>query len=187
MIDQLLDSPHYGERWARHWLDVAGYADSEGGGNRDEVRPWAYKYRDWVIEAINANQPFDQFTIEQIAGDLLPGSDARQRIGTGFFRNTLTNREAGTDREEARCQADAWKRVDRIFGTLWKEALKAKKNDHTRVVAWAGDTEWLDFTERYVSEGVPVLRELIGEPWPEDVVLARRVGFARTGAQPLVD
>ena len=71
LIDQLLDSPHYGERWGRHWLDVAGYADSEGNGERDDVRPWAWKYRDWVIQAFNRDMPFDQFITWQLAGDEL--------------------------------------------------------------------------------------------------------------------
>ncbi|MFN0054472.1 MAG: PSD1 and planctomycete cytochrome C domain-containing protein [Planctomycetales bacterium] len=71
MLDRLLDSPHYGERWGRHWLDVAGYADSEGNGSDDSLRPFAYKYRDYVIRALNADKPFDQFVIEQLAGDEL--------------------------------------------------------------------------------------------------------------------
>lgn len=71
LIDKLLKSPHYGERWGRHWLDVAGYADSEGNVNRDDVRSWAYKYRDWVIRAFNDDMPFDQFITWQLAGDEL--------------------------------------------------------------------------------------------------------------------
>src|SRR4029078_322350 len=71
MVDQYLASPHYGERWARHWLDVAGYADSEGNGNEDTPRPYAYKFRDYVIRSLNADQPFDQFIVEQLAGDEL--------------------------------------------------------------------------------------------------------------------
>src|SRR5262245_56500854 len=73
LVDRLLESPHYGEKWARHWLDLARYADSDG-YEKDNVRPYAWKYRDWVIHALNQNMPFDQFTIEQIAGDLLPNS-----------------------------------------------------------------------------------------------------------------
>jgi hypothetical protein len=96
LVDRLMDSPHYGERWARPWLDLARYADSDG-YEKDLSRPWAWQYRQWVIEALNRNMPFDEFTIEQIAGDLLPNATVRQRIGTGFHRNTLTNREGGTD------------------------------------------------------------------------------------------
>lgn len=99
--DRLLASPHYGEKWARHWLDLAHYADSDG-YEKDNVRPWAWRYRNWVIGALNRDMPFDQFTIEQLAGDLLPNADVEQRVATGFLRNTLTNREAGVDRMEAR-------------------------------------------------------------------------------------
>jgi hypothetical protein len=96
LVDRLMDSPHYGEKWARPWLDLARYADSDG-YEKDLSRPWAWRYRQWVIEALNRNMPFDEFTIEQIAGDLLPGATVDQRIATGFHRNTLTNREGGTD------------------------------------------------------------------------------------------
>lgn len=93
-IDRLLDSPHHGERWARHWLDVAGYADSEGNGNDDTPRPYAYKYRDYVIQSLNTDKPLDRFIIEQLAGDeLVPrpwvNLDARRielLTATGFLR-----------------------------------------------------------------------------------------------------
>jgi cytochrome c553 len=101
VVDRLLASPHYGEKWARQWLDLAHYADSDG-YEKDLVRPWAWRYRQWVIEALNRDMPFDEFTIEQLAGDLLPGATVEQRVATGFLRNTLTNREAGVDRMEAR-------------------------------------------------------------------------------------
>jgi len=101
VVDRLLLSPHYGERWARHWLDLAHYADSDG-YEKDLQRPWAWRYRHWLIEALNRDLPFDQFTIEQLAGDLLPGARTDQLVATGFLRNTLTNREAGVDRDEAR-------------------------------------------------------------------------------------
>jgi len=101
LVDRLLASPRYGERWARPWLDLAHYADSDG-FEKDLVRPWAWRWRQWVIEALNADLPFDQFTIWQLAGDLLPNATRDQKIATGFLRNTLTNREAGVDRAEAR-------------------------------------------------------------------------------------
>ena len=100
-IDRLLRSPHYGERWARQWLDLAHYADSDG-YEKDQVRTWAWRYRHWVIDALNRDLPFDRFTIEQLAGDLIPNAATDQRVATGFLRNTLTNREAGVDRDEAR-------------------------------------------------------------------------------------
>jgi hypothetical protein len=101
LVDRLIASPHYGEKWARYWLDLAHYADSDG-YEKDRSRPWAWRYRQWVIDALNADMPFDEFTIEQLAGDLLPGATVDQRVATGFLRNTLTNREAGVDRKEAR-------------------------------------------------------------------------------------
>ncbi len=101
VVDRLLASPHYGEKWARHWLDLAHYADSDG-YEKDRVRPYAWRYRHWLIDALNRDMPFNQFTIEQLAGDLLPGSTVDQRVATGFLRNTLTNREAGVDRMETR-------------------------------------------------------------------------------------
>lgn len=100
-VDRLLASPHYGEKWARPWLDLARYADSDG-YEKDLVRPWAWRYRNWVIDALNNDMPFDRFMLEQFAGDLLPNATVDQKVATGFHRNVLTNREAGVDRTEAR-------------------------------------------------------------------------------------
>jgi mono/diheme cytochrome c family protein len=111
LIDRLLASPHYGERWGRDWLDAARYADSNG-FTRDQPRT-IWKYRDWVINALNQNLPFDQFTIEQIAGDLLPSPTLEQLVATGFHRNTLINEEGGTDPEQFRVEAV----VDRVNTT----------------------------------------------------------------------
>ena len=111
LVDSLLASPHYGERWGRHWLDQARYADSNG-FTRDFARE-IWKYRDWVIDSINQNIPFDQFTIEQIAGDMLPSATLEQRLATGFHRNTLINEEGGTDPEQFRVDAIA----DRVATT----------------------------------------------------------------------
>src|SRR5207253_426168 len=102
----------FGERWAQVWLDLARYADSNGYANDNPRTIW--KYRDWVIDAFNQNLPFDRFTIEQLAGDLLPGATQEQLVATGFNRNTLTNDEGGTDREEFRSAAV----VDRVSTTL---------------------------------------------------------------------
>ena len=104
LVDRLLASPHFGERWGRHWLDMARYADSDG-YEKDNPRPDAYRWRDWVIDAINADMPFDQFTIEQLAGDLLPDATPMQRLATAFHRQTLTNTEGGTDQEQFRVEA----------------------------------------------------------------------------------
>lgn len=105
LVDRLLASPHYGERWGRHWLDAARYADSNGYTIDSGRSIW--KYRDWVIEAMNANLPFDRFTIEQMAGDMLENPTLEQRIATGFHRNTLVNEEGGTDQEQFRVEAVA--------------------------------------------------------------------------------
>jgi hypothetical protein len=102
-VDRFLDDPGYGERWARIWLDLARYADSAGYGS-DPLRT-IWRYRDWVIGAFNRNLPYDQFTIEQIAGDLLPNANLDQKIATAFHRNTMTNTEGGTDDEEFRVAA----------------------------------------------------------------------------------
>lgn len=120
-VDRLLASPHFGERWGRHWLDMARYADSNGFLG-DGLRKNAWKYRDWVISAINSDLPFDQFTIAQLAGDLLDNREPRtenQELspGTGFHRNAALNTEAGVDKEEARFQNLA----DRVntTGRVW--------------------------------------------------------------------
>ena len=112
MVDRLLASPHYGERWARPWLDLARYADSNG-YEKDALRAM-WRYRDWVIDALNRDMPFDEFTIEQLAGDMLPiATTDDQRIATGFHRNTLLNQEGGIDVEEARWET----LVDRVNTT----------------------------------------------------------------------
>ncbi len=100
LVDRLLASPHYGERWGRHWLDLARYADSHGftiDGGRT-----IWPYRDWVINALNRDLPFDQFVIDQLAGDLLPKATRDQLVATGFHRNTLFNQEGGIDQEQFR-------------------------------------------------------------------------------------
>ncbi len=116
LVDQLLASPAFGERWARHWLDQARYADSNG-YQKDLPRPTAWRYRDWVVDSLNSDQPFDEFTIEQLAGDLLPGASALQQLATGFSRNTLKNDEMGVDPEEDR----VLRVLDRTatLGTAW--------------------------------------------------------------------
>jgi hypothetical protein len=100
VVDQLLASPKFGEKWASWWLDMARYADTKG-YEKDGGRT-IWRYRDWVIKALNKNMPFDQFTIEQLAGDLLPHPTDAQYIATGFHRNTMNNDEGGTDDEEFR-------------------------------------------------------------------------------------
>ena len=99
-VDRLLQSKHFGEKWALHWLDLARYADSNGYQHDDLRTMWPY--RDWVIDALNKDLPFDQFTIEQLAGDLLPGASRDQLIATGFHRNVPTNFSGGSKVNEVR-------------------------------------------------------------------------------------
>ncbi len=115
LADRLLADPHYGERWGRHWLDQARYADSHGYSIDGERSQWPY--RDWVIRALQQDMPFDQFTVEQLAGDLLPQPTKSQLIATAFHRNTLINQEGGTDAEQFRNEAV----VDRVSttGAVW--------------------------------------------------------------------
>ncbi|WP_417376327.1 DUF1553 domain-containing protein [Gimesia maris] len=118
-VDKLLKSPRYGEKWARQWLDLARYADSNG-FQADQLREM-WLYRDWVINALNADLPFDQFTIQQIAGDLIPQATLEQKIATGFHRCTTCNVEAGVDPEE--------NRVNQIFDRV-----------NTTGLVWLGST-----------------------------------------------
>ncbi len=115
LVDRLLSSKHYGERWGRWWLDQARYADSNGYSIDAPRQIW--KFRDWVIDSLNKDMPFDQFTIEQLAGDLLPKATESQKIATGFHRNTQINQEGGIDKEQFR--------IDGVFdrvattGSVW--------------------------------------------------------------------
>lgn len=115
LVDRLLQSPHYGERWGRHWLDQARYADSNG--YTIDAPRIMWPYRDWVIDAVNRDLPFDQFTIEQLAGDLLPNPSKFQHLATGFHRNTLINQEGGVKPDQYRHEAI----VDRVntTGAVW--------------------------------------------------------------------
>ncbi|HRI14425.1 MAG TPA: DUF1549 domain-containing protein, partial [Verrucomicrobiota bacterium] len=99
-VEELLASPHYGERWGRHWLDAARYADSDG-FEKDKPR-FVWAYRDWVVNALNRDLPYDQFIIEQVAGDLLPNATDEQHVATGFLRNAMLNEEGGVDPEQFR-------------------------------------------------------------------------------------
>ncbi|HYO81927.1 MAG TPA: DUF1549 domain-containing protein, partial [Bryobacteraceae bacterium] len=110
-IDRLLASPHYGERQARHWLDAARYADSDG-FEKDKARN-VWFYRDWVINAYNRDLPYDRFVVEQLAGDLLPNAAQDQIVATGFLRNSMINEEGGIDPEQFRMEA-MFDRIDAI-------------------------------------------------------------------------
>ena len=127
LVDNLLASPAMGEHWGRKWLDLARYADSAGYADDPQRTIWAY--RDWVIQAINEGMPFDQFTIEQLAGDLLPNPTDEQLVATAFHRNTLTNNEGGTNDEEFRNVAV----IDRVNTTMavWMGVTMACAQCHT--------------------------------------------------------
>ncbi|GAB4383167.1 MAG: PSD1 and planctomycete cytochrome C domain-containing protein [Phycisphaerales bacterium] len=127
LVQRLLDSPHFGERWASMWLDLARYADTKG--YEADRRRTMWPYRDWVVRAFNDDMPFDRFTVEQLAGDLLPDATLSNIIATGFHRNTMTNDEGGTDDEEFRVAAV----MDRVSTTMttWMGLTVACAQCHT--------------------------------------------------------
>jgi hypothetical protein len=128
LVDRLLASPHYGEKWGRHWLDAARYADSDG-FEKDKPRP-VWPYRDWVVNALNRDLPYDRFVIEQIAGDLLPGATQDQVVATGYLRNSMNNEEGGIDPEQFRMEA-MFDRLDALGkGVLGLTVQCAQCHDH---------------------------------------------------------
>ncbi|MEE2642486.1 MAG: PSD1 and planctomycete cytochrome C domain-containing protein [Planctomycetota bacterium] len=139
IVDQLLASRHFGERWARHWLDKARYADSDG-YEKDRPRPNAWRYRDWVIEAIQSDMPFDQFTIEQLAGDRIPDATPMQRLATAFHRQTLTNTEGGTDQEQFRVEA-TFDRTETV-SAIWMGLTMTCARCHTHKYDQITQTEY---------------------------------------------
>jgi hypothetical protein len=141
LVDTLLASPHYGERWARRWLDLARYADTNG-YEKDRPRSM-WPYRDWVIQAFNADMPFDQFTLEQIAGDMLPNATLEQKIATGLHRNTMINEEGGIDPLEYRF----YSMVDRVHvtSTAWLGLTMACAQCHTHKYDPIQHTEYYQF------------------------------------------
>ncbi|HUF60772.1 MAG TPA: DUF1549 and DUF1553 domain-containing protein [Verrucomicrobiales bacterium] len=127
-LDRLLASPHYGERWGRHWLDAARYADSDG-FEKDKTRE-VWFYRDWVVKAINDDLPYDEFIIEQLAGDLLPDATQDQVVATGFLRNSMVNEEGGIDPEQFRMEA-MFDRMDAVGKSILGLTIQcAQCHDH---------------------------------------------------------
>jgi hypothetical protein len=171
-VDRLLASPHYGERWARPWLDLARYADSQG-FEKDLPRVM-WKYRDWVIDALNRDMPFDQFTIEQVAGDMLPDATTDQLIASGFHRNAMTNEEGGIDPDEARYEM----LVDRVntTATAWLGSTLGcaqchdhkydpfTQQDYYRMMAFFTNS---DYDVKKASDGTRYLEPTIDVPSPE--------------------
>ncbi len=197
VVDELLASPHYGERWARHWLDLARYADSNG-FQRDGFRT-IWPYRDWVIDAFNRDMPFDQFTFEQLAGDLFKPNEPRpsgsgkektlpdgrgslaQKIATGFNRCVTVNVEAGTDREENRVNAV----LDRVntTATVWLGTTLAcaqchhHKYDPFTMTDYYRLFAYFNSTEEETAKGEQAAREFIGPKLtlPADAKTAARL------------
>ncbi|MEX2300280.1 MAG: DUF1553 domain-containing protein [Bryobacterales bacterium] len=171
LVDRLLDSPHFGERWAAQWLDLVRYGDSDG-YEKDWERPHAWRYRQWVIDALNSDMAFDQFTIEQIAGDVLPGSTTGQKVATGFYRQTLKNREGGVNIEMFRFEET----VDRAntIGAVWlgltvgcaqchdhKYDLISQK-EYYQIFAFANNLDEVDIPAPRPGEMGPYLAALPG-------------------------
>ena len=172
LVDRLLASPHYGERWARPWLDLARYADSHG-FEKDRPRVM-WKYRDWVVDALNRDMPFDRFTIEQIAGDMLPDAAQDQVIASGFHRNAMTNEEGGIDPEEAHYEV----LVDRVntTATVWLGTTLGcaqchnhkydplTQRDYYRMMAFFTNT---DYDVRELGDGTKFFEATMAVPTPE--------------------
>ncbi len=154
VIDEVLQSPHYGERWGRWWLDQARYADSNGYSIDAPRQIW--KYRDWVIEALNRDLPFDQFSIEQLAGDLLPAATEPQKIATGFHRNTQINQEGGIDPEQFRIESV----IDRVgtTGTVWLGLTIACAQCHDHKFDPISHKEYYQFFAFFNNQSEPTLK-----------------------------
>lgn len=160
VVDRLLANPHYGEKRALKWLDLARYADTNG-YEKDGIRT-AWKYRDWVIDAFNANMPYDQFTIKQLAGDLLPNPSINDLVATGFHRNSMFNAEGGVDQEEARYEVIN----DRVAttATVWLGTSLAcarchdhkydpfTQRDYFRMYAFFNNTDYQEVGNKTISE-----------------------------------
>lgn len=188
LVDRLLESPHYAERWARHWLDLARYADSDG-FRGDNFRPHAWRYRHWVIEAFDRDMPFDEFTLEQIAGDLLPDGGVEQRAATGFHRNTPTNTEGGSDPEEWRFE-QVVNRTNTV-GTVWLGLTVGcaqchdhkydplTQRDYFRLFAFFNELEEEDVDAPLPGERGPYLQALAGYQRARRELLAAHGVFDR--------
>ena len=168
LVDRLLSSPHYGERWARPWLDLARYADTQG-YEKDGPRT-IWKYRDWVIDALNDDMSFRDFTIEQIAGDMLPHATPSQRVATGFHRNTLLNQEGGVDDEEARWET----LVDRVntTATTWLGQTLACAQCHNHKFDPFSQRDYYEFLAFFDNSAYEILKLGQGESWVVEPELA---------------
>jgi len=173
VVERLLDSPHFGEKWARHWLDAARYADSNG-FEKDRTRsiwPW----RDWVIKAFNADKPFDQFTLEQLAGDILAGmqpdgSGTELRVATGFLRNSMVNMEGGIEPEKFRVETII-DRVDAV-GRTWLGLTVACAQCHNHKYDPISQKEYFQFYD-FLNQDVEPRLDV-----PAEATQARRNAIA---------
>jgi hypothetical protein len=170
-VERLLSSPHYGERWGRIWLDGARYADSNG-YEKDAPRS-VWPYRDWVINALNRDLPYDRFVIEQIAGDLLPNATQDQRVATGFLRNSMINEEGGVDPEQFRMEA-MFDRMDAIGKSVLGVTIQCaqchnhkydpiKQEEYYRIFAFLNDTHESNihvYTPDQLAKRTDVLRRV---------------------------
>ena len=165
VVDEILQSPHYGERWGRWWLDQARYADSNGYSIDAPRQIW--KYRDWVVDALNRDVPFDQFTVEQLAGDLLPDATEAQKIATGFHRNTQINQEGGIDVEQFRVESV----VDRVgtTSTVWLGLTLACAQCHDHKFDPLSHKEYYQFFAFFNNQSEPTLRVIDGELDPKEI------------------
>ena len=161
LVDRLLSSPRYGERWARPWLDLARYADTHGYEKDGQRSIW--KYRDWVIDALNRDMSFRQFTIEQIAGDMLEDATLEQRVATGFHRNTLLNQEGGVDDEEARWET----LVDRVntTATVWLGSTLGCAQCHNHKFDPFSQQDYYKFMAFFDNAAYEILKLGQGESW----------------------
>jgi hypothetical protein len=180
LVDRLLASRHYGERWARPWLDLARYADSHG-FEKDRPRVM-WKYRDWVVDALNGDMPFDRFTIEQVAGDMLPNATREQVIASGFHRNAMTNEEGGIDPEEALYEV----LVDRVntTATVWLGTTLGcaqchnhkydpfTQKDYYRMMAFFANTE---YETREFGDGTRFFEATTDVPTAEQEAKRKRI------------
>lgn len=167
LVERLLQSKHFGEHKAALWLDQVRYADSDG-YEKDLVRPHAWRYRHWVIDALNADMPFDRFTIEQLAGDLLPDAAIEQRVATGFYRNTLKNREGGVEIEQFRFEeaVDRTNTIATVWLGLTVECARCHdhkfdpipQNDYYRLLAFTNDLDEVNIDAPLAGEIGPYLR-----------------------------
>lgn len=209
-IERLLNSPHYGERWGRHWLDAARYADSDGFEKDKSRQVWFY--RDWVVNSFNRDLPYDQFVIEQLAGDLLPNATQDQIVATGFLRNSMLNEEGGVDPEQFRMDA-MFDRMDAIGKSILGLTIQCAQchthkydpitheeyyrlfaflnNDHEaqsvvytsdELVKIAGLKAQMGEIERQIKEATSDYRQRISE-WIQQIVAARETSAQWTTLQ----